>query len=71
MEVHVAVAAQRGLQSIISDLRPLDPYIELRTLRGLWFHYQFAKRIMRKKEKDESRGCRVGRGRRFLVGCDE
>lgn len=34
-------AVQRGLQSIISDLRLLDPNIELRTLRGLWFRYQF------------------------------
>ena len=40
--VHVAVAVQRGLQSIISDLRLLDPNIELRTPRGLWFRYQFA-----------------------------
>lgn len=43
----MAVAVQGGLQSIISDQRLLDPSIELRTLWGLWFCYQFANGITR------------------------
>lgn len=59
--VRAAVAVQRGLQSIISDLRLLDPNIELPTLQELWFRYQFAS-VDRKRMKMEANEVWCGAG---------
>lgn len=66
------VEVQRGLQSIISDLRLLDPNIELQTLWGLWFCYQFANKRGRKEGKWGLDALVVMVAlRQVLVGCDE